>query len=251
MNTSPDGKRVHGVLLDIDDTLVDTRGAFRHALGQIASLYLKSGADPEHVASFWRDDRNDWYRAHTRGEIDHREQRKRRANDLHSEFGGPVLDDSGYDIWNEEFEELFQANWRAHDDVVAFLDELEAAGVPYGAVSNAAFDYQVLKLRRCGLERVPMLVGVDTFGVGKPDPRVYREGARVLGIDIAGAAYIGDEYDIDAVGAAAAGLVGVWLDRPGARRSGVPDGAEHNPNIVHIRALAAVTSALELGASAN
>ncbi len=232
------------MLLDVDDTLVDTRGAFRHALAKIATEHLRAGVDPEEVADFWRHDRHDWYRAHTRGEIDYREQRMRRANDLHAVFGGPAMDDDAYDLWNEDFERHFQEGWRAHRDAASFLDELEACGIPYAAVSNAAVAYQTLKLERCGLSRVPMLVGVDTFGVGKPDPRVFLEGAARLGTDPRRTVYVGDEYDIDAVASAAAGLVAVWLDRPGARRSDVPADAESNPNVTRVSSLAHILEAL-------
>lgn len=211
---------IEAVLLDIDDTLVDTRGAFRHALLRVADEYLDAGADPEEVLAHWREDRSGWYRAHTRGEMTHREQRKRRAIELHAAFGGPHLDDEAYDIWDAGFERHFREGWHAFEDSAALLDELDARGIPYGAVSNADFNYQVLKLAACGLQRVPMLVGVDTFGVGKPDARVFVEGCRLLAVEPAVTAYVGDEPDLDAGGAHAAGLHGVWLDRPGTRRAG-------------------------------
>jgi putative hydrolase of the HAD superfamily len=238
------GALLDGVLLDVDDTLVDTRGAFRHALVAIAAQYLRAGADPEEVGAFWRNDRNGWYRAHTRGEVDYRQQRKLRANDLHAQFGGSAMDDAAFDLWNEDFERGFQKGWRAHDDVETFLDALDAHGIPYGAVSNAAVDYQRLKLERCGLSRVPMFVGVDTFGVGKPDPRVFLEGASRLGTDPARTAYVGDEYDIDAVASAAAGLVAVWLDRPGTRRPTVPADAASNPHVTRVASLEHILDAL-------
>ncbi|WP_061962498.1 HAD family hydrolase [Demequina flava] len=211
---------IEAILLDIDDTLVDTRGAFRHALLRVADEYLDAGADPEEVLAHWRDDRGGWYRAHTRGEMTHREQRMRRANDLHATFGGPALDHEAYDIWDEGFERHFREGWRAFDDSAALLDALDERGIPYGAVSNADSAYQVLKLAACGIQRVPMLVGVDTFGVGKPDERVFHEGCRLLTVDSPTTAYIGDEPDLDAGGAQRAGLHGVWLDRPGTRRAG-------------------------------
>ncbi len=233
------GGVINAVLLDIDDTLVDTRGAFRHALMEVAAEYLDAGADPELVLAHWRDDRGGWYRAHTRGELTHREQRMRRANDLHAAFGGPSMDDAAYDVWDEGFERHFRAGWLAFDDAAELLDELDARGVPYGAVSNADSAYQVLKLSSVGLQRVPMLVGVDTFGVGKPDPRVFLEGCRLLAVEPGVTAYVGDEPDIDAGGARDAGLTGVWLDRPGTRRAGHHEAAE---GTLRIESLADLTA---------
>ena len=239
---------ITAVLLDIDDTLVDSRRAFRHALQGVGATYLPGPTDADALVAVWRADASGWYRAFTRGELDYQEQRKRRANELHAIFGGAHLDDDAYEVWNEEFEAGFRAGWAPHADAVAFLDELDAAGIAYGAVSNAAVEYQTLKLKITGLDRVPMLVGTDTFGVGKPDPRVFVEGARLLGVDLASAAYVGDELDIDARAAVEAGCaLGVWLDRPGAHRAGHPGdaaGEALGERVVRVTSLADVVGVL-------
>lgn len=227
--------RVRAVLFDVDDTLVDTRGAFRHALERIAESHLPDAPGADELTHFWRADRHGHYRAHTRGEIDYRSQRMMRANDLHGEFGGALMDDEAYDAWNEDFERFFQEGWRPHDDAAAALDDLDALGLPFGGLSNAAFTYQEQKLAACGLARVPMVVGVDTLGFGKPDPtgtqstdgrahpfrgkpdpEVFLEGCRRMGTAPSETVYVGDEFDIDGLGALNAGLQSVWLDRPGA-----------------------------------
>jgi len=215
---------VVGVLFDVDDTLVDTQGAFGHALHGVINEYLP-GVESERraeVLHHWRRDPTGYYRAYTRGEIGYQAQRMARANELHAVFGGPELDEEGYEAWNALFETGFRSGWRAHPDAKPAVRALRAAGHPLGALSNAAVEYQALKLAAVGLVAdVPMLVGVDTLGVGKPDPRVFVEGCRRLGTEPGRTVYVGDELDIDARGASAAGLHGVWLDRPGPRRVAV------------------------------
>jgi len=92
-----------------------------------------------------------------------------------------------------------------------------------------------------------MLVGVDTLGVGKPDPAVFLEAARRLGTDPARTVYVGDELDIDAAAAAAAGLVGIWLDRPGGRRVHVHDREVAAAGVPVITTLAELPALLGLG----
>lgn len=212
---------IDGILFDIDDTLVDTRGAFGTALATIARRYLPD-VTPDRDAdlvTFWRADVNDHFGRYTRGEIGQVEQRMSRANELHAEFGGPVLDDAAYAAWDDVFDASFRDAWAAHEDVDGVLARLVDAGLHVGALTNAALAYQTDKLERTGLaDRVPLLVGVDTLGFGKPDPRVFEEACRRLGTEPARTAYVGDELDVDARAARAAGLVGIWLDRPGARR---------------------------------
>jgi putative hydrolase of the HAD superfamily len=250
------GADVDGVLFDIDDTLVDTRAAFAHALRSSARRWLPAVPDAEgearrlaDIVGFWRADVNGHYAAFTRGEKSGREQRMARANELHAAFGGPALDDAAYDEWDAHFEAGFRSAWAAHVEAEAVVDTLLEAGLAVGALSNAGTDYQVDKLTRAGLvDRVPMLVGVDTLGFGKPDPRVFAEACRRLGTDPARTAYVGDELDVDAVAARRAGLLGVWIDRPGARRNPVTDAEIAASGVVRITSLEELPAVLGLGA---
>nr|WP_210732601.1 HAD family hydrolase [Cellulomonas denverensis] len=206
-------------MFDIDDTLVDTRGAFALALAAVSAVWLP-GLAPERageVLAHWRADVHGRYRQYTRGEVGYDQQRMDRANDLHRDFGGPQLDEQGYAEWNALFERTFSGSWAAHADASVLVDRLLAAGIKVGALSNAGTAYQVRKLTGAGLiDRVPMLVGVDTLGFGKPDPRVFTEACARLGTAPERTAYVGDELDVDARAATAAGLTGIWLDRSGA-----------------------------------
>lgn len=239
---------VDGVLFDVDDTLVDTHGAFAQALAAVSRTWLPD-LDPARdveVLDHWRADAGGRYRGYTRGEVSYREQRMARANDLHATFGGPVLDDAAYDEWNTLFEDRFTGAWAAHDDAAAVVRHLLDAGVRVGALTNAATEYQVRKLTRAGLiDDVPMLVGVDTLGFGKPDPRVFAEACRRLGTEPGRTAYVGDELDVDARAATAAGLRGVWLARPGLGAKDANAG-EPAPTDVVIRSLAELPGVLGL-----
>lgn len=216
---------VDGVLFDVDDTLVDTQQAFAAALADVARQYLPHLGEDRHgeVLATWRADVGGHYRAYTRGEVGYLEQRMARANALHAEFGGSPLDDAGYREWNAVFEAGFAQAWAAHPDAVPVVEHLLGAGLAVGALTNAAVAYQTTKLARAGLPQVPVLVGVDTLGVGKPDPGCFLEACRRLGTHPSRTAYVGDELDIDALGAVRAGLVGVWVDRPDGRRHAITD----------------------------
>ena len=237
---------VDGVLFDIDDTLVDTREAFRVALATVLDRYAP-GADVDAALAQWRADPNGHYRAYTRGEKSFREQRMTRANELHAAVGGPVLDDPAYDAWDELFDAAFAAGWAVHDDVEEVLERLLTAGLRVGTLTNARVEYQTTKLQRAGLgDRLEVLVGVDTLGFGKPDARVFLEAGRRLGTAPARTAYVGDELDIDAAAARVAGLHGVWLDRPGPRRVPVDAHEVEAAGVAVIRSLSELPAALPL-----
>jgi putative hydrolase of the HAD superfamily len=245
---------VDGVLFDIDDTLVDTRSAFATALAAVAREHLPHLDAEAHdeVLAVWRADAAEHYARYTRGEVDYRTQRMARANDLHARFGGEALDDEGYEAWDAVFESGFSAAWAAHPEAHDVLDRLVGAGLAVGALSNAAVAYQTGKLERAGLTRVPILVGVDTLGFGKPDPRVFTEACRRLGTSPSRTAYVGDELDVDARAAVSAGLVGVWVDRPGPRRVHVPDADVAAARAAGVHVIASLSELPELlGVSAS
>jgi len=216
---------VRAVLFDVDDTLVDTASAFAAAIEVVAEEYLPHVPAQEYaqVLALWRADAQGHYRRFTRGEITHTEQRRARAAELHEAFGGPPLhdDDDLFARWDARYSEAFADAWRSFDDALACVRDVVDRGLAIGAVTNAREAIQRDKLQRCGLaDDVPLLVTLDTFGVGKPDPRVFTEACRLLGTDPAATLYVGDELDVDARAACRAGLHGVWLDRPGRRRGG-------------------------------
>ena len=219
--------RVDGVLFDIDDTLVDTRGAFGHALSDVARRYLPDLPPERHpeLVTVWRADVGGHYAAYTRGEVGFVEQRMTRANELHEQFGGPALDADAFAVWDESFQQAFADAWAAHPDV-----DVVARQAPRGRPRGRCAVQRVGRATRppsstgsALLDRVPMLVGVDTLGFGKPDPRVFVEACRRLGTAPERTAYVGDELDVDAVAARAAGLLGIWVDRPGGRRLPLTD----------------------------
>ena len=216
-----DSRPVEAVLFDLDDTLLDTAAGFAAAVAAIAAEFLPhlpAQRYPEVLAT-WRADAGGHYQAHVDGLVDYRTQRFSRAQEIQDEFGGLALDETGYQRWAQVWDRTFSSSWVAFDDAAAILAELQSAGLAVGCVTNAGTAQQSAKLAATGLtEAVPLLVTLDTFGVGKPDPRVFHEGARLLGVDRERVLYVGDEPLIDARGATAAGLRGVWLDRPGRRR---------------------------------
>ncbi|WP_223263043.1 HAD family hydrolase [Arthrobacter sp. NamB2] len=221
---------VDGVLFDIDDTLVDLEHAMGRTLQSIPDPALSHLSDDDWVRykALYTTDPQRHYDRFLAGELTFEEQRVHRIRHARSGFTREPFLGQAADAWVRAYERTLPLHFTAYDDVVPLLDELDARGVPYGAVSNNVHDYQRTKLDRAGLARIRVLVGIDTVGVAKPDPRIYLEGARLIGADPSRTLYVGDNRLVDAEGARAAGLVGVWLDRAGVGSEagspgGVPD----------------------------
>ncbi|MGZ4592195.1 MAG: HAD family hydrolase [Actinomycetes bacterium] len=201
---------MRGVLFDVDDTLVDHGGAQRSAIrGYLASLRLP---DDEAAVQRWRDVEERHFARHLTGELTFQGQRRERVRDML----GAALDDAAADAWFAGYTALFEAAWAAYDDVAAALERVSRRELAVGIVTNVAADHQRRKLAAVGLlDHFEVVVGLDTLGIGKPDPRVFRHACELLGTAPAATAFVGDRLDHDAIGARDAGLRAVWLDRRG------------------------------------
>lgn len=205
---------VRGVLFDIDDTLVDLEYAMTTALRDV-SEHLLPGLDQAGWEKFGRiftHETTHFYDRYLAGELTFNEQRLLRGRAALGHFGVELGGEDSH-TWLNAYSRLQPSYVRAFSDVLPVLDALDAAGIPYGAVSNNVHDYQRVKLDSAGLSRVSVLVGTDTVGVAKPAPAIYLEGVRRLGTTPAETLFVGDNRLLDADGATAAGLQGIWLNR--------------------------------------
>ena len=219
---------VHGVLFDIDETLVDLYTAMGRTLRAVGAERLShfSEDDWNRYHGLFTSDPQGYYDRYLAGELSFTEQRILRVRHAERTTGVDELDEAAATAWNEEYDAVLPLHFEPFADVVPLLDLLEERGIPYGAVSNNVHDYQRAKLDAAGLARVGILVGIDALGVAKPEPGIFLEGVRQLGTEPARTLYIGDNFTVDAQGAAAAGLRGIWLDRTGTaeRRGGLIEG---------------------------
>lgn len=128
--------------------------------------------------------------------------------------------DDEADAWFARHIAHYESAWSLFPDTVPALDAL-AGTYRHAVLSNSALEPQHRKLTVLGVrDRFESLLCAAELGVSKPDPGAFLASCEALGLDAREVLYVGDEPDIDAAGATAAGLAGVWLDRRG--RGGRP-----------------------------
>ncbi|TFD81995.1 HAD family hydrolase [Cryobacterium fucosi] len=205
------------VLFDLDDTLFAHRGAVADGiLRHLAALGGPfDGVDQAGAVVLWRELEERHYHSYLAGRLDFPGQRRERARDFAAAHGVPLTDREAAD-WFLAYFEHYRASWRLHGDVLPCLAELGAAipGIRFGLITNGERAHQQPKLERTGLDgRLERVITSAAFGVAKPDRRIFEHACGVFGVAPADAAYVGDRIRTDAIGAAAAGLTAVWLDR--------------------------------------
>ncbi len=219
-----DGGFACGVLFDIDDTLVDFAGAARLALLEVAARFPgPAAATSERVLRSWEMVSEREYNRFLAGDLTFDLMLVARMAAVVSEMdpdGTAGLD--AVELERLRNESIF-THYRQYVDVPATLAGLAAAGVPVGVISNSDGPYQRRKMAASGLDAlVDTAVFSGDLGVSKPDPRIFLAGAARLGLPPARVVYVGDRWATDTVGALAAGLSAVWLNRLGHPR---PDSA--------------------------
>jgi putative hydrolase of the HAD superfamily len=102
------------------------------------------------------------------------------------------------------------------EDTHRALSRLRDAGLKLGVVSNS--DGRVEEaLEAAGLRGYfDVVVDSALAGVEKPDPAIFRAALDALGVSADEALYVGDLYEVDVLGARAAGMSAVLLTAPGA-----------------------------------
>ena len=102
------------------------------------------------------------------------------------------------------------------DGTHASLGRLKAAGLRLGIVSNS--DGRVEQaLSAAGLRQYfDVVIDSSLVGMEKPDPAIFRAALDALNIAPEEALYVGDLYEVDVVGARAAGIEAVLLAPAGS-----------------------------------
>ena len=210
---------LRALLFDLDGTLMDHDAARDAAIAEL----LRGDAA---LADAWRRLEAIHYDEYAAGRCSFQEQRRRRVRGIHAAMGGPQPADAACDAWFGAYLAHYRGGWSAFDDVLPALAALADArpDLRLGIVTNGEGEPQRAKLAAIGLaDRFPVVIASAEAGVAKPDPAIFALACERLGVAPREAAHVGDRLDLDAHGAAAAGLRGVWLDRrrTGAAAAGV------------------------------
>ena len=212
---------IRAVCLDVDDTLVD-HGRSAHA-GLTA---LVGNDDSRRCLPRWFELTECHYQRFIGGEVDFDTMRLQRTRAFFAELG-ELLSDAEVAAREATRLAAMRRAWRLFDDGEPCLHLLRSAGFMLAVVTNAAGPYQRGKLATVGLiNTFDVLIIAEEVGVAKPEPEIFQLACRELRVTPRQAAHVGDRLDADALGAARAGLTGVWLDRTGS--------AGHAPPGVHV-----------------
>lgn len=199
------------IFFDIDDTLLDNRGAERAAAMEFHRLHTDVfPVYPEEFAVRWRAATEKHVRRYLSGELSFQGQRRERIKELFAHH--VFLSDAEADDLFKSYLISYERHWALFADAESCLDQL--AGTRLGIISNGESYQQRRKLTVTGLiDRFSTVIISEELGLTKPDPKIFLEACRAAMVNPSDCWHIGDDLKADAQGSLSAGLRGVWLNR--------------------------------------
>lgn len=136
--------------------------------------------------------------------------------------------------------------FRTYPDTLPALQALHRHGVPIAVLSN--WDFQITaELEKLGLTTYcEFIQSSSEVGHAKPAPEFFAAALQVAGglhpgLDPGDCWYVGDSYTNDIVGAHAAGMKPLWIERDAAKA-----GADPAPAVARLRSLTEIPAILGL-----
>ena len=114
----------------------------------------------------------------------------------------------------------YELDVRKFDDVDKALSVVKEYGARLIVISNIASEMRL----RIYLDRLEIadyfdyLIASGSVGFEKPDTRIFRHAASLVGVEPQSIMHVGDSYEHDYLGAQAAGLFPVLIDRYGRNK---------------------------------
>jgi len=204
---------IRAVLFDLDDTLVDHQHASRAAIAGVRERFaaLRSRELDDLVRENQRilDSIHHDVVLGNRDVADARIERYRRL----FAFAGHGAERASAAA--ELHRRLYHGSRKCVEGALELVTLLHAR-LRVGVVTNNTVAEQQEKLATFGFApHVDVLVTSEEVGVGKPDPQIFRLALTKLGCDPYEAVMIGDAWVQDVLGATAAGIRALWLNRNG------------------------------------
>ncbi|RWR24824.1 HAD family hydrolase [Agrococcus lahaulensis] len=215
--------RFTAIGFDLDGTLFDHRGSalvgvdeFLGSLGVATTAFaheLWLAAEATHFER-WR-----------AGEITFEEQRRERLRTVLPALGIEAPDrPAALDALFARYADAYRRSWRAFDDAAQLLRLLRRSGLRLGLLTNGTREQQHDKLRAIGLiDEFDVICISEEIGVAKPDARAFSALAEQLEVDPDQCLFVGDNAEHDVLGASAAGMAPLLVDRYGQHSGGITD----------------------------
>lgn len=193
---------IRAVLFDLDDTLVDRRGAY--------DIFYRSFFDKNDALNdllSWPEAKDFFWTLSPDNATD-----PRQAFEV-IQARWPEISGDPDSHFHKYFESMV-ANMRPLPGALELAEALNSSGIPWGVVTNGD-QYQLEKVKSSGMQDlIPFVIATKLHGASKPDPESYLHAVRLLEMKEADARqilFVGDNPHTDIIGAHGVGMQTAWI----------------------------------------
>lgn len=193
---------LRAILVDLDNTLLDDRGAMAAAVLQLrAQQKLAPGIEDRELVHLWDSVGRQQWKAMELGQVTFLEQRRLRLRQM---FQLEISDDTA-DALFADYLAHYENAWSLLPGAREFLKATDH--LPRVIVTNGNKSQAIRKTDKLGLTgQFLAVVTPEDCGGRKPDPRIFLHALSLLGASAHEALMIGDDREADLVPAEALGM---------------------------------------------
>lgn len=201
------------LFFDLDRTLWDFDKNSEHTLKllfeetqpthQLPSFYKFNQVYKEVNANLWK--------KYGKGKITKEELRDTRFHKAFYKLGINNPELSAF--FNEEYLRVSPMQKQMFPHTVETLEILKKEGYQLHIITNGFKEVQLTKLRTCNIiNYFEVIVSSEEIGFNKPDARIFQHAMQLASAQPAESVMIGDDMNIDVMGAERAGMFGIHFD---------------------------------------
>jgi len=191
-------KSISTIFFDLDDTLIDHKGAERTALFLIKDKYFPK-ADKTKFEKVWLEMTKKNWQQFVEKKLTFEQQRTNRIIEVWDAFKTHISEEIAKNIFME-YLSFYEKSWSVFPDVLPTLEQLSKKDIVLGIISNGNPQQQLKKLRALGIYdffQKDLIIISESVGFSKPSFDIFNLAQKTVAVKTANMLYIGDNYQTD------------------------------------------------------
>jgi putative hydrolase of the HAD superfamily len=162
------------IFFDIDNTLLDHKGAELKALYKVREKYFPNTSEEEFENVWIFETKKNW-KLFEEKKLTFEEQRTQRIIDVWSRFGKKITSKKAKEIF-KEYLFFYEESWKLFPMVKDVLNSLKASKIKLGIISNGDRNQQIKKLKSIKIHSLieeDLLIASGDMKISKPNPEIF------------------------------------------------------------------------------
>lgn len=166
--------KIKTIFFDIDNTLLDHKGAEQKALFKIREKYFPDVSENEFETVWITETKKNW-KLFEEKKLTFEKQRTQRITDVWIKFGKKITKKGVQKIFSE-YLKFYEDSWKSFPKVIETLSSILNSGLKIGIISNGDRNQQMKKLQQINvysLIQKDLLITSGDLKVSKPNTEIF------------------------------------------------------------------------------